>query len=326
MEEKERLDVPDIMKGICIILVVMQHCRWLPDADACVLTRVYLCMNMPLFFFASGLFLPLGRNLRGVAAHSGRRLLVPWLLFAIASGLMMSVFEEPPRIAPVDFYTWLFVGPNVPLYFLRALFMALLIVVPLARICRSFARRAVAFVLFCAVSWAVVSYRGSLVLDNAGCWEALSMAMYMWLGYMCSGLLKIKRLTPPIALVAFLAALAAACLLQPGRMRWHYQQTAETWAVITICALLGILSLWALACLLHRCRPLAALGRRTMAVLVLHYPLLVLSVALTGLGRPVAGIAMLAALPPAIYLCERYVPFVFGEKVRRWKRKDALTI
>lgn len=314
------------MKGLCIILVVMQHCFWLPDADTHVLTRVYLCMNMPMFFFVSGLFLPVGRSFGNVVRHSAGRLLVPWLVFALVSGVTVSAFMDSPPVSVGELHRWLFIGPNTPLYFLRALFFAIILARCAAWLPDCVAWQTVVLAVFAAVSWVVVSFGAPWPLRNLGIHEAASMVMYMWLGHMCAVWMKDLRPSRIVALGVFVVSLAAACLLNPGRMRWHYQETGESWATVTVCAILGIAAIWALACMLRDFRPLAALGRRTMQVLVLHFYLLLVFVAWLGWGREMAGLLMLVALPPAIYFCECFLSFVFGEKKTLWSPKRGLSI
>lgn len=325
MEKKTRLDVPDIMKGLCIILVVMQHCFWLPDADTHVVTRVYLCMNMPMFFFVSGLFLPVGRGIGTVAVHSARRLLVPWLVFALVSGVTVSALMDSPPVSVGELHRWLFIGPNTPLYFLRALFFAIILARCAAWLPSGMVWQTVVLAVFAAMSWVVVSLGTDWPLRNLGIHEAASMVMYMWLGHMCSVWLKDFQPSRVVALGVFVVSLAAACVLSPGRMRWHYQETGESWTIVTACAILGIAAIWALACMLRGFRPLSALGRRTMQVLVLHYFILLAFIAWLGCDRDQAGLLMLGALPVAMYACERLVPFIFGEKTIRWSLKRGLS-
>lgn len=326
MDKRTRLEVPDIMKGLCIILVMLQHCFLLPDADSCVLTRVYLSMNMPMFFFVSGLFLPVGRSFGRVVGHSAQRLLLPWLVFALLSGAVVDAFSGDFDLTFERFGNWLIIWSNTPLYFLRALFMAMLMAWTAARVCRTAALQAVALVVFSAASWAVVTFDPRFGY-YVGWREAVSMLMYMWLGHMlvCAlGRERLLNMKPAVAAVLVVVSLAAACLLNPGRMRWHYQQTSESWGIITLSALLGIAAIWGLAVLLRRLRPLSLLGRYTMQVLSIHYFFLVLIMRTFDVSRQQAFLPMLLLLVPMIYCVQRWTPVLFGETPKLWK-KNALT-
>lgn len=57
MESEKRIEYIDLMKGICIILVVMNHCGAMrglrPELS---IINVLFAGSMPLYFLLSGLF------------------------------------------------------------------------------------------------------------------------------------------------------------------------------------------------------------------------------------------------------------------------------
>lgn len=318
MENRQRIDLPDVMKGICIIGVVVQHFHVLPQPEDNLLIRIWFALNMPLFFFVSGMFLPVKRSLGCMIVHSGHRLLVPWVVFSVGAGLSVYLLQGRDIELWRDLHHWLFVGPNVPLYFLRSLFMALIVAWCAARLCRSLWAQAAAMVVFMASSWAVIRLNPQWGIDY-GWREAISMLMYMWAGHMLVSVATVERLTLSrrAAVDVLLLALLAACLLNPAPMRWHYQDTWGCWAVITMCAILGIIAVWALGCLLREFRPLAYVGRMSLQILVTHYWLMVLFIVLLATTRQVAALPTIALLPLAVYVCERYLPGLFGRRKRR---------
>ncbi|MDE6270319.1 MAG: acyltransferase family protein, partial [Muribaculaceae bacterium] len=301
MENNGRVDVPDIMKGICIIGVVAQHCQLLPDADTNVLTRVWLALNMPLFFFVSGMFLPVKRTLGRVIVHSGHRLLVPWIVFSVAAGITIQLMQDRPIDFINDLHHWLFIWPNVPLYFLRALFIAILVAWVAAKLCRSIWAQAGAMAVFIAASWAIITFNPQWAI-HYGWREAGSMVMYMWAGHMIVSVATVERLTLPrgVAVDVMFLALAAACLINPARMRWHYQETQGSWWVVTACAILGVTAVWALACALRGTRPLAYVGRVSLPILVTHYWLLLIFIVLLASTRQVAAVRAIAQMALAV--------------------------
>ncbi|MDE6270318.1 MAG: acyltransferase [Muribaculaceae bacterium] len=322
MEKRKRIDVPDIMKGLGIILVVVKHCQLWPDPDTSVLARVWSCMAMPMFFFVTGLFLPIKRPLKQVLVNNTRHLLLPWVVFSIGAGVTLMLIEGKTLHGVWDIHYWLFVWPNAPLYFLRALFMAIAVAWIAAKLCRTLVAQAGMMLVFMAVSWAIVTFDPRWAVFYS--WrEAASMIMYMWAGHMIASFSEVERLTLPrrVAFDVMFLALAVACLINPARMRWHFQETQNSWFVLTACAILGVIAIWALACVLKGVRPLAHVGRVSMSILVTHYWLLIVFVTLLACSRPVAAVPTLALLPMAVWVCERYLPFLVGKHKQRDKQK-----
>ena len=315
-----RIRYIDLMKGICIILVVLQHGWVLPDSTA---TRIYLSMNMPLFFFVSGMFLPSRKSFGEMIVGGINRLLIPWVVFALVAGLLIDVLLKGSA-EPRPVY-WLFTGPNVPLYFLRALFMATVVAWLAARACRTLAWQMAALAVFALLSWGAFGLSpvlhglvGSLrtVALDSGLAEAAAMLVFLWLGHVLSEQVGAARLelSPRVAIPVFAAAAAAAWLVAPPRMRWHYVEAHGDWAPIMAGALCGIAAVWAAACVLVSVRPLAAAGRNSLGVLVTHYIILIALTTALGLTRRQAIVWVLAAVPAAVWACVRLLPWACARK------------
>ena len=62
--QKKRIEYIDLMKGVCITLVVLLHVIWTFNID--IVDNVLSNIRMPLYFFLSGLFsknIPISRSL-----------------------------------------------------------------------------------------------------------------------------------------------------------------------------------------------------------------------------------------------------------------------
>lgn len=284
MEKNTRIGYIDIMKGLCIIIVVMQHARLLPDADGGALIRICKSFHMPMFFFVTGLFLPMRRTLRDMLADRFNRLLVPWLVFALAGGLIIDVCiwqNYDHLMHERAIMHWFVRGPNVPLYFLRALFVSTVAAWMLARVFRTTAQKCSLLPVLCVLSWSslrlspqieALSYFPRLAFDFPALREAAGMLMYMWLGHIVASTCTVRRMEVGRwqGLIVFGVATAALIMIDPPEISWHYMESEGSWLPITAAALCGIAAIWGLSCALNGFPPLKVVGACSLAILVTH--------------------------------------------------------
>lgn len=134
--EKTRIAYIDLLKGVCIVLIVAIHCNLFSEernvAPALTAMRV-----VPLFFFLSGLFFRPYSGLREFLVRKVNTLLVPYLFFQLAfgGGLLLTAalthtLGDYSPVALVRFFT----VDNGPLWYLRCLLVINLVYYALDRL------------------------------------------------------------------------------------------------------------------------------------------------------------------------------------------------
>ena len=134
---KQRDDTFDIIKGICILLMIVGHC-----AVSTTLGNVIYSFHMPVFFFIAGYFFKQCGLWRTIIVGI-KRLLVPFSVFFVTCFLVAHVFEWfgcfsdviESRIDynnPVN--SFLLMGKCPPIWFLVSLFWCRLLFVPISKI------------------------------------------------------------------------------------------------------------------------------------------------------------------------------------------------
>ena len=162
-KEKERIGYFDLMKGVCIILVVIAHCY---DALGVKVEneRVWSMLEhlrMPLYFFLSGMFFKEYDSAVTFVVKKFNRLIVPFLFFAVVSVIPLIVVGDVPlTVGGVKGHiTWMLKYAGY-LWFLRTLFVANI----LYYICNkvlSGCREHIKVIVLCvivAMGWIVNSY------------------------------------------------------------------------------------------------------------------------------------------------------------------------
>lgn len=160
MESKQRIEYIDLMKGICIILVVIGHTN-VPEEfpEVFGVLNVIKIGRMPLYFFLSGLFFRTYSGFGDFAVRKFWNLIVPMLVFTVVPVILLRTLS--PSVAlelkvgeirhPLSFLRYNMFGP---LWFLRALFVALLVMYPIARLDNgTWQRRLLLTAVAALISW-----------------------------------------------------------------------------------------------------------------------------------------------------------------------------
>ncbi len=110
-QEKKRYEFIDLVKGVCIILVVIQHL-----VGQCVVNPPWLTtFRMPLYFMLSGIFFSNYGSFKVFLLKKVNSLLVPFgAMWLLCVGYIYIHYPKPEIIDPLKF--------NVAIWFLIALF------------------------------------------------------------------------------------------------------------------------------------------------------------------------------------------------------------
>jgi fucose 4-O-acetylase-like acetyltransferase len=129
-EIRSRIDFVDLVKGLCIILIVMSHVAG--AFDKLDYHNMISCFRIPLYFFISGIFFKSYEGFVGFLIRKVNKLLIPFLFFYLAAfALMFTASKVAPHLfqLPVRWSELLYVFRghelirfNPPIWFLLALF------------------------------------------------------------------------------------------------------------------------------------------------------------------------------------------------------------
>ena len=335
MDTKERIQYIDLIKGFCIMLVVLNHSDVIASAfpDHGATTTLGLC-RMPMFFFISGLFFRPYACFGDFATRKCCQLLIPYVFFILLRDVGNWLLIPGARSPWTPLTLWDMVVFNGYLWFLRALLLAGLLVFSLHRIAGQSRRRraAVAALLFLA-GWAAVAARPALAgsgLPGSGRLmfvplQPVAMVLFYWLGHMAAseGLLSVGRTPRALASTGVVAA-AALCALYCFNHQvcggWAYLNFSSSWPAVVAFTLLGMTAVWTVSVLLSRLPFVSFLGRYSIVVLGLHGIVLGLLEYHTALGPWARAGATLALMPAAIWLFVRYLPWACARRqLLQWR-------
>lgn len=117
--ESKRIEYIDLMKGFCIVLIIMYHCGIVFHNDT--LSTMFRDFRIPLYFFLSGLFFKEYGGLGDFGIRKIDKLLIPYIFFAYIPYALIDFFL--PYQHTGIYYLFMLIEPyNIPLWFLRCLF------------------------------------------------------------------------------------------------------------------------------------------------------------------------------------------------------------
>ena len=336
MDGDKRIEYIDLMKGFCIILVVMHHSEFISDVEhGNRFMHALLVGRMPLYFFLSGLFFKDYGSFRRFFARKFRNLIVPILVFAPLGGFLMQAvpwreWSWGVVTAPAQWLAYMTTFTNVPLWFLRALFLSLLMVYGLHRLTvamngRTWAATAVALSLSIGIYGFAhhlpeLSELQRKIVLRSGLFHAAEGLIFVWSGYLArrAGLLSLRHDSKGYGVAAIAGvACAGICALMPlGSISWYLMDMGVTYPALIINAFSTTAFVWALSFVLQRLPYVSYMGRYSIVVLCTHYPLLRI---LNNAFHPEPAVTLciiLALMPAIIYACVRWLPWACAQPPR----------
>ena len=301
---RNRIPYFDLAKGVCILLVIWFHLGVHTPFDP------YLnAVRMPLYVFLSGLFFKSYGGILQLIRKKTKRLLIPFFFFYLTTSVLLPILAH--NLLGINFETgqdWRLLYafltyrdfPNIPLWFLWALFMLNVSFYALQR----FIKSDILLGLCCLVLGIVL---GNVLSLPASISKAFGYFFYFYLGYMATRYDVIERLPVRKVLPVSLALFVLAGFFCPTSDVLLYIQQ-------TLLSIAGVLTLLLLCKVIKRLPYVSYVGRYSIMLLVTHEPLIrLLDVA--HIGNPYVCFLILAASYLAIIpFMRRYMPHVTAQK------------
>lgn len=123
MSETKRIVWVDVVKYICILMVMLSHL----EANTDLLRTFYTPFFLSAFFFVSGYVYKPKDNFKGFLYKKFRQLFVPWLVFSVFNILLSQIVSFNEHSSLLSELMWNFLqirGQGDGVWFLAALFVA----------------------------------------------------------------------------------------------------------------------------------------------------------------------------------------------------------
>lgn len=281
-----RSDYIDSCRAIGIILVVLGHTYWIPNA----LYNVIYAFHMPLFFIISGFLYNKEKynamSLKTITVKKAKSYLIPYFTFAFVNLILQIIFKLifNRTLVGINYILHNLKGialcysdmenmPDCsPIWFLVCLFVATLIFWAMIKYAERFSAAI-------AIACMFISYVMYLFADIRLPWKISTVFMavfFMYLGYCCNRYSLIERISKskrvPIVMLILLASGMTAGYLNGGNvgMNENTYGSLLLFLIGSVCLSLLMLLLCRNFSLLHN-RFFIWLGQNTIYVMAFNY-------------------------------------------------------
>ncbi len=324
--EKKRIEYFDLMKGVCIVLVVISHCCEEFDIKGNLHVWSMLeHLRMPLYFFLSGMFFKEYSCFIDFVVRKFNKLIVPFLFFAVITVIPKLLSGELPceLLYVKKHISWMLKYSGY-LWFLRALFFANILYYVYNKAVAGYSFKVRAIVVLCvtALGWCVNSFmplEGNFRSDYAYLSSAVTAFLVMPFFFVASSvrepLLRLRSVGMLRLSVLFCLSLAVCYFTVSGGVYLANAKVQNNVMLFYIAAFAAILCVWCICYAAKRVWYLSFVGRYSIIVYLVHCPLLSMFVYM-GLFDNVylLAVVLLGLMPPAIWVFKRYFPAFVAQK------------
>lgn len=324
---KERIGYFDLMKGVCIVLVIIGHCL---DEKDIKLANVHVWsmlehLRMPLYFFLSGMFFKEYSGFVDFIVRKSNKLVIPFLSFCLLSSIPMIVVGQ----IGLDFEsvrkhcTWMLKFGGY-LWFLRTLFFANVfyyIYNKVTKNCNLFVRvLALCFVV--VLGW-IMNYSLPVDMDyrqsHTWIFAILSSVIVLPLIFVASSirplLAKFKNLRMIDVIIIGILSLVVCYYTSIGGVHLKDSLVDNNPFAFYVASFSAVTSCWSVCFLVKKLPYVTYVGRYSIIAYLVHYPLLKAVVYVwPEIDLYLVILIILLSMPVFIWLFKTYLPAFVAQR------------
>lgn len=317
-EKKSRIEYVDLMKGICISLVVIVHCD--VSFPVQIANDMLQNLRMPLYFFLTGLFFKPYNSFLEFVIRKTNKLIIPYIFFAFIPYLFFDLFFSSGVNRSLFYYCFMLIEPyNYPLWFLRSLFVSYLFFYLIYELIIRFSPWiGMAVVLLLSyVSW-WFSFRlpagnYSYLLQNL-----ITSIFALPFIYVATYARKAGVLTKAFAcnnlVIVFIIGFLVWAVCAQNNVVFIKAHFGNNYPLLYFSALGGISCLWVICYRLKKLFYFSYVGRYSIVVLGTFAPVSRYLSSQFGLTGSIQAIITLAVMPLFIWISVRCFPYLTAQK------------
>lgn len=324
-EVKKRIEYIDLMKGICITLVVLLHCDVVFTGEYEFCNNYIKVFRMPLYIFLSGLFFKASIGGGNFLIKKINNLIIPYLFFSL---IIIPLHYFLPEHYDVDmndwkYYLFCFIEPfNVVLWFLRSLFIVNIIYFFLSKGIKNITKRILVCFLLSILTWLITPFfraNENIILQwflfNENIFSSLFALPYIAIADWCKnkGILTCQISLKKKCLFLIISALLLMMFAIPG----FDLRTAifpDNLLYLYISSFAGIFMVMMIARIFNKVFYLSYIGRYSLIVLGVHMIIKHETIINLHSDPWITAIINLACAPIYIYILKKFFPYFTAQK------------
>ena len=322
---KKRIEYIDLMKGVCITLVVLYHVYEHFDSE--VIDKALNNFRMPLYFFLSGLFFKKYSGFTDFVVRKTNKLIIPYLFFSIIPYCVLAPLFTDDYKDPMFVLMSILRPYNQPLWFLRALFVMYILYYGFKNLTDKYPRKT-QLLLLAIITF--INYIASLFVCNIHYPDEFGtlfnfitntiLAPIMALPFMyaaewvrMTNLLN-RKMTVTQQIVSFVISVSVLIIFAQKSVNFESASFSRFYPFVYVSAFGGI---YALAILCQRINKLfffSYLGRYSIIVLGTHWVYLIAIRGIIEISHLYEFLIIILLMPPTIWLFKKLFPYFTAQK------------
>jgi len=309
--KKQRLDFIDLMKGICIILVLLKHCHMPYFTNSPALST----LRMPLYFILSGIFFKQYESIFEFGIKKINSLIIPflcaWVMYNLVIFGYQTYLHQPYHVILFPRTIWFLLclfEVGVMYYFVRLL--------------NNFVLETIACIAISLTGYILYCHHIELPLFFS---SSLTSILFYHYGFSLKKLNVLNNSDSKINVLLFFlfgAIFTTLSLTMPlGIVNIKLNQFPGNFFIIQLVALSGTLCLFYFAKIFQRLPVISFYGRYSIIILCFHIVyLFYLDLIIAKFTDDevvisiVSFVSLLVLMYPTIKLVLKYVPFLFAQQ------------
>lgn len=318
---KGRIEYIDLMKGICIILIILLHNNILFTEN---IDDILKNMRVPLFFFLSGLFYKEYNGFYDFITRKFNQLIIPFIFFSYFPFALCELGKNYER----SIVSYLFMGIepyNYPLWFLRSLFITYILYFIIRKATQRLSIGAQTISVF-LISFFVYTLAKFLILPSGLIMAILHNTIFNLITAFIAlpffhlasliknhGLLH-KKVSNKNVIMPFIIFLIIWIVTSQSTIDYMSIHFGENFIFLYLSALAGTGCVWCIAYIIKKVFYISYIGRYSLIALGTHVPLILLFNLMGINNKYFIVLSTFIIMPGIIYIFKKYFPYMTAQK------------
>lgn len=318
---KKRIEYIDLMKGFCIILIIMLHNNISFNND---IDDILKNMRIPLYFCLSGLFYKEYNGFFDFFVRKFNKLIIPFIFFSYIPFALCEINLD--HECSFTTYILMVIEPsNYPLWFLRCLFITYLLYYAFRRMTKELPLSIQTFIVFSIsllfyILCQKIAYPSNIYIELLknnvyNVTTAFIALPFFHLSFIIRkrGLLELNLYYKSV-LILFCLFFCIWILTYQKKIDYMSINFGNNFIFLYLSAIGGIGCVWCLAYLLKKIFYISYIGRYSLIALGTHYPLILLFNMLGVHNKYIVFLCILMVMPGVIYIFKKHFPYMTAQK------------
>lgn len=315
---KNRIEYIDLMKGICIILIILLHNHIHSSNDS--INDILRNMRIPLYFCLSGLFFKEYNGFCDFITRKFNKLIIPFIFFAYFPYALCEIGLNYER--SIKTYLLMSIIPyNYPLWFLRCLFVTYILYFLFHKITKrlSLTVQTISIFLIAFFTYTIIQNLTIpiKILENS-IFNIITAFIALPFFHIASivrrkGFLS-QNISNKYIIVLFIIFFFIWILTFQNNIDYRTIQFGKNFVFLYASALGGTGCVWCIAYIIKKMFYISYIGRYSLIALGTHYPLILLFNSMGVHNKYIVFLCILIVMPGVIYVFKKYFPYMTAQK------------